>query len=284
MAVEGLQGVRGVRVAWVPLILLTIIVLAAIFAPLLTNFSPNAVALGERLKGPGFISKQGFTHLLGTDQLGRDVLTRLLYGGRTSLIIGGIVLAIGGAVGLVAGVVAGYFRGIVDIVISRAIDSFLGLPLLLLAIVFAMTFGASLTTEVIALSLLLWSRIARVIRGDVLALADSEYVLQARIAGVSSFRIMVRHIVPNVANTFVVLLALNLAWVIVVESSLSFLGAGIPPPTPSWGSMIADGRSYITSAWWLSMFPGLMLALLVLCVNLLGDWLRDGLDPRLNQL
>jgi peptide/nickel transport system permease protein len=193
-------------------------------------------------------------------------------------------LTVGGGIGLVIGILAGYLGGAVDNLLMRLVDAAFTFPAILFALLLAVTMGQGLSTLIIAISLLLWASFARVIRGEVLALKHRDFVALARVRGCSSPRIMLTHILPNVLNTFMVLVTLNIGVVIIAEASLSFLGAGIPPPTPSWGLMISEGRGRIADAWWVSIIPGVAITLLVLSVNLFGDWLRDRMDPRLRQL
>jgi len=216
--------------------------------------------------------------------MGRDLLTRLLYGARISLLVGVLGLLVGGGVGAALGLIAGYAGGRLDAFLMRVTDTTLSFPIILLAILLVVILGSSLLTVVFSVALVLWARFARVIRGEVLSIRERDFVAQARIAGSSSVRIILVHLFPNVLNTLVVLLSLQIGWVIIVEASLSFLGAGVPPPTPTWGSMIAEGRDYIASAWWVSFFPGLAILVTVLAFNLCGDWLRDALDPTMRQL
>jgi peptide/nickel transport system permease protein len=216
--------------------------------------------------------------------LGRDVLSRLFYGARISLIVAGLALVGGGGVGLLAGIVAGYLGGKVDAVLMRAVDIGLTFPAILFALVFAVTMGPGLITITLAISLTLWPRFARVIRGETLSISERDFVALAIVANCSPLHIMWRHIFPNVLNTFMVLLSLNVGYVIILEATLSFLGAGIQPPTPSWGQMVADGKEYIVNAWWVALIPGAALALFVLAFNIFGDWLRDTLDPRLRSV
>ena len=190
----------------------------------------------------------------------------------------------GGLIGLAVGIVAGYLGGRVDSVLMRVVDATLTFPTILIALLLAVSLGAGLRTIVLAITVIIWARFARVVRGEVLGVKARDFVALARVHGCSNFRIMLIHIVPNVMNTFMVLLTLHIGFVIIVEASLSFLGAGIPPPTPSWGQMVADGRSHIASAWWLSVMPGAAIMLVVLAFNMFGDWLRDWLDPRLRQV
>jgi len=256
----------------------------AVFAPLITSHSPIDQSLPDKLLPP--IWEKGGTaeHILGTDIFGRDVLTRLYFGARVSMIVTALALLVGGGVGLVIGIVSGYVGGRVDNLLMRVVDAALAFPTILFALLLAVTMGQGLGTIVIAISLLLWARFARVIRGEVLAVKQRDFIALAKVHGCSPARIMVTHVLPNVLNTFMVLLTLHVGVVIVAEASLSFLGAGVPPPTPSWGLMVAEGRGKISSAWWLSIIPGIAITLVVLAFNLFGDWLRDRLDPKLRQL
>ena len=272
------------RLPWFSIVILAVLLFVAAFAPMLTPHSPYDISLPDRLTPPSWKEGGSPQYLIGTDTLGRDLWTRILFGTRVSLLVGALVLLISGGIGLMLGVIAGYIGGVVSAVIMRIVDSLMALPALLLALVFAITLGPSMNTVILALSVLLWSRFARVIRGETLAIANRDFILQAKVAGCSEPRIMIVHVLPNVLTTFMILLTLNVGWVILAEASLSFLGAGIPPPTPSWGQMVAEGRGYITTAWWICFFPGMALALTVLAFQLFGDWLRDRLDPKLRQL
>jgi peptide/nickel transport system permease protein len=271
----------------VPIVSLSIIIfmlLTAALAEVLTPYSPVDISLPERLRPPFWEVGGSLAHPLGTDPMGRDLLTRLIYGARISLLVGLLGLCLGGGVGAVLGLIAGYAGGRVDAFLMRTTDTALSFPIILFAILLVVILGGSLFTVVLAVALVLWARFARVIRGEALSIRTRDFVALARVAGSSPLRIIVVHLFPNVLNTLVVLLSLQVGWVIIVEASLSFLGAGVPPPTPTWGSMIAEGRDYIASAWWVSFFPGLAILVTVLAFNLFWDWLRDALDPTLRQL
>ena len=228
------------------------------------------------------VTKRGGSkeYFLGTDKVGRDILSRIIYGSRISIIVAGIGIFIGGAIGTVLGITAGYFGGWADAVIMRLVDISLSIPIILLALVLAAALGPSFKTVILVLVVLIWARYARMARGETLAVRTQDFVARSRVAGSSHFRIMLRHIFPNVFNSLVVLATLQVGWVIIAESTLSFLGAGIPRPNPAWGLMVADGRELIITDWWVSFFPGLAIMLTVMSANLLGDWLRDRLDPK----
>ena len=275
---------RGRRVPWIPIGIIVAFVAAAVLAPLVSPGDPYAQSLRNRFKPPVWEERGVWAHPLGTDRLGRDMLTRILYGARVSLAVGALAVLLASAVGATVGLVAGYYGGRVDALLMRITDATLSFPVILLALILAVTVGPSFTNVVIAISVILWARYARVIRGEVLTLMELDFIAQARIAGAGAWRIITRHLAPNTLNTLMVLVTLQVGYVIIVEAALSFLGAGIPPPTPAWGSMIAEGREFVTSAWWVSLLPGLAIMLVVLAFNLLGDWLRDTLDPKLRQL
>jgi peptide/nickel transport system permease protein len=224
------------------------------------------------------------THVLGTDKQGRDVLSRIIHGSRVSIVVAGVAILIGGVIGTVLGIVSGYYGGWIDAVIMRLVDISLSIPIILLALVLVAAVGPSKTVVVTVLVVLLWSRYARMTRGETLAVRVQDFISRARVAGASDVRIMIHHIFPNVINSLIVLATLQVGFVIVLESVLSFLGAGIPKPTPAWGLMVAEGRELIIEAWWVAFFPGLAITLVVLSMNLLGDWLRDRLDPKQRQV
>ena len=273
----------GRRPPWFALFVVAAVLAMSVAPQLLSGHDPNAQSLRARFLPPFWLERGTLQYPLGTDGLGRDILSRLVYGTRISIFVAVLALLVGGVIGGCLGLISGYARGWVDVVLMRLADSMLAFPMILLAFLLAVTVGASLSTVVIAVALVIWARFARVIRGEVLSLRERNFVKLARIAGCGTPRILRVHILPNVFNTIVVLLTLQLGWVIIVESSLSFLGAGIPPPTPAWGSMIAEGRSSLTRAWWVCTMPGIALMLTVLSFNLIGDWLRDVIDPKLRQ-
>lgn len=274
----------GSRRPWLPAgILLVMLVIPALFAGQITAHDPVRGNLADQLMPPVWQSGGTWNYPLGTDVQGRDILTRIIYGARVSLVVSITAVFLGGSLGTALGLVAGYFGGRIDQGISFLVDTFLSIPSILLALTIASAVGPSFATVIIILSIAMWARFARQIRGETLAIRESDFVARAKVAGASSTRIIVRHVLPNVTNTLVVLVTLSVGVAILSEASLSFIGAGIPPPSASWGVMVADGRDQIVTAWWVSFFPGMAILLVVLSLNLLGDWLRDYLDPRLRQ-
>ena len=251
---------------------------------MLAPHNPLKGSLRARLKPPAWAAGGSITYPLGTDKVGRDILSRIIYGARVSLSVSLVAIVVAGSIGTALGLAAGYFGGKIDALIMRMVDISLGLPVILIALVFVAVVGPSFGTVIIVTSFLLWARYARQVRGETLSIRERDFIARARVAGASHFRIMFRYIFPNVINTLTVLATLQIGAIILLESTLSFLGAGIPRPTPTWGSMIADGRELIVVAWWMAMFPGLAIMLTVLSLNLLGDWLRDRLDPKLRNI
>lgn len=273
-----LASLKGAPV--IPLFIIVVFTLSAILADVITFHDAYKVSLPDRLIPPFWQDGGSISHPLGTDPLGRDILTRIIYGTRVSIIIAGAALTIGGGVGTLIGLTAGYYGGKIDTLLMRLADITLAFPLILFAILMVMVIGPSMMNVIVAISLVLWARYARVIRGEVLGLMQRDFIARAKVSGASDWRIMMRHLLPNVMPTLIVLLTLQVGWVIIVEASLSFLGAGIPPPTPAWGSMLADGREYVSTAWWVTTAPGIAIMLVVLAFNLSGDWLRERLDPK----
>jgi len=269
----------------IPALILGVVAFVAIFANVLAPHNPEIGSLTARFKPPFWQTGGSAKYLLGTDQLGRDVLSRLIFGARVSMVVGFTAVIFAGTVGTTLGIVSGYLGGWVDQVIMRITDTWLALPALMFAIFLAAIVGPSMWNIVIILGLVYWTRYARVIRGEVLSLKEREFVRLAIVAGCSKRMIMWRHILPNVINSAIVIGTLMLGVVIITEASLSFLGVGVPPPQAAWGLMLSDGKqSLMVGRWWLSVLPGLCIMLMVLSANLLGDWLRVKLDPQLRQL
>src|ERR1043166_9734896 len=269
----------------IPILILMVLMFTAVFAEFIVPHNPEVGSLSQRFKPPAWIAGGSSAHLLGTDHIGRDVLSRLIFGARVSMIVGFTAVIFAGVLGTALGILSGYFGGWVDQVIMRITDTWLALPALTFAIFLAAIVGPSEWNIVIILGAVYWTRYARVIRGEVLSLKERDFVRLAIVAGCSRWTIMLRHILPNVLNSAVVLGTLMLGVVIVTEASLSFLGVGVPPPKPAWGLMLADGKKGLMAGyWWLTVFPGVCIVLMVLAANLLGDWLRVKLDPQLRQL
>jgi peptide/nickel transport system permease protein len=268
----------------VPLAIVAALLACAVLAPLLSPHSPLEGSLGERLAPPVGMEGAKPGHLLGTDRHGRDTLSRLLHGARISLAVSVVGIALTGALGSFIGLLAGFLGGWVDTLLMRLVDISLSLPGILIAVLLSVVFEPSFTNVIIVIVFLLWPSYARLVRGETLGLKHQEFVALARIAGCSSLTIMFRHIVPNLIPSILVLATLHVGYVIVLEAALSFLGVGIPPPTPSWGVMVADGRGLIEQAWWISILPGIAILVTVLSLNILGDWVRDRLDPKLRQV
>ena len=270
---------------WIPAAIIGVIAFVAVFANVLAPYNPEIGVLGDRFRPPAWQAGGSEAHLLGTDHVGRDVLSRLLFGARVSMVVGFTAVIVAGILGTTLGILSGYLGGWVDQVIMRVTDTWLALPALTFAIFLAAVVGPSEWNIVIILASVYWTRYARVIRGEVLSLRERDFVRLAIVAGCSKKTIMRRHILPNVVNSAVVLGTLMLGIVIVTEAALSFLGVGVPPPKPAWGLMLADGKKGLMAGyWWLTVLPGLCIMFMVLSANLLGDWLRVKLDPQLRQL
>ncbi|MQA82120.1 MAG: ABC transporter permease subunit [Streptosporangiales bacterium] len=260
---------------------LAIVVLCAVFAPLIAPHDPLAQSLADVGRPPAWMSGGDWNHVLGTDQLGRDLLSRVIYGARISMIVGLGTVVLQTVLGVLAGLYAGYFGGWLDSLLMRFADVWLSIPFLVLALAVMAVLGAGLTNTVLVLGLTGWVTYARVVRGEVLSVREREYVLAAESLGERPVRSMVTHVLPNVTGSIIVVATLQVSHMIIIEASLSFLGLGVQPPQPSWGSMIAQGRDYLYNQWWLSTMPGLALLVTTLGINLLGDSLRDVLDPSL---
>ncbi len=265
------------------ILILSAFVFTAIFAGSIAPYSPKEISLSNSFLPPvlfGGIKN----YILGTDLLGRDILSRIVYGARVSLVVAVTSIFFSGVIGCALGIIAGYKGGWIDSVISRTVDVMMGFPTLLVALIIAISLGGSLYIVIFIIVLVYWARYARLARGETLKIREKDYVTLARTAGCSDFVIILKHILPNIFNSILVLATFNVGTSITLEASLSFLGAGVPPPTPSWGNMIADGRGFLVEAWWVTMMPGLVITLVVLSANLFGDWLRDKLDPKLRDL
>jgi len=263
------------------LVVVTAVLATALAAALVTPFDPVEQDIGARLKAPLTRDAGGRVHVLGTDHLGRDILARIVFGARPALLVGFAAVAISGVLGMMAGLLAGYFGGRIDDALMRLADIQLAFPFILLAIAVIGVLGPSLTTIICVIGVSSWVVYARIVRGAALSLREREFVQAAQALGSRDGRILMRHVLPNVFTPWLVVATLDMARVIVIESALSFLGLGVQPPTPTWGGMLADGRVYISTAWWLATFPGLAILITVLGINLFGDGLRDTLDPRL---
>ena len=271
------------RWPYIPAFILIVLVFAAIAAPLISPYDPVKGDLRARSKPP--IGFGGTTeHLFGTDNQGRDIFSRIIHGARVSISFAAITMLLSVALGAVIGAVSGYFGGHIDETLMRLVDLQNALPFILAALVMVGVFGASFTTLLIIIAIFSWGTTARQIRGEILQLKQMDYVALARVAGASSPRIIFQHLLPGVTNTLIVVATLGTGQIILTEATLSFLGVGIPPPKPAWGSMVAFGRNYIDSAWWIAVIPGVAIALVVVSLNFLGDWLRDYFDPRLRQI
>ena len=279
------RAVRSmVQAKWplVALAILVLVIIAAIFGPLLSPLDPNRQDIMTRLADPMTEGRRHVIFLLGTDTLGRDVFSRLLYGARVSLMVGICAILVGGTIGVVAGLVSGYFGGWVDDVIMRLGDIQLAFPFILLAIMFLVILGPGVANIIIVLGIGQWVTYARIVRAQTLSLREKEYVEAARALGDPTILIIFRTILPNIVAPLTVIASFNVASVILSEASLSFLGLGVPPSVPTWGAMLADSRDQLmANKWWLAFYPGMAIVFTVLSFNILGDWLRDFLDPRL---
>lgn len=274
---------RKNRLAVVGGVVVLIVIAVGLLAPWLAPHDPTAANFFRRLQPPAWYEGGSWEYPLGTDHLGRDILSRLIWGTRASLTVGAIVIVFATTVGIFMGLVSGYYGGRVDAVIQRIVDILLAFPYLILAVGLMAVMGPGFANMILALVYKEWVTPCRVVRGEVLAAKGREYVEAARAVGASHSHIMWKELLPNTLSAVIVVATLRVAWVILMEASLSFLGLGVQPPTPAWGSMVASGREYIFQAWWLATFPGLAILVTVLGVNLMGEGLRDALDPRLRE-
>lgn len=263
------------------LIIVLAVILMAVLAPVISPYDPAKTNAVERLKPPAWLEKGSWDHPLGTDNLGRDILSRIIYGSQISLLIGICAVVVAGIIGLVLGLISGYYGGWIDKLIMRTVDAFLAIPNILFMLVVLAVMGPGLITLIFVLGATNWVTYARMVRGEVLSIKERDYVRAARSVGAKDVRIILTHILPNIASSFIVIATLNVATTIILEASLSFLGLGVQPPTVSWGGMLSDGREYLATSWWIATFPGIAITVTVLGIIFLGDWLRDTLDPRM---
>ncbi|MEZ5811025.1 MAG: ABC transporter permease [Rhizobiaceae bacterium] len=272
------------RLPLLPAIVLIVFAFFGIAGQYVMPHDPNAMSLWDAYKPPFWQAEGTLTYPLGTDQMGRDILSRIVGGASISMQVGFVVVVVAGSIGAIMALLAGYLGGWVDVVIMRVVDVFLSMPTMLIAIVLAAVLGPSKNNLILVLIVVGWSGYTRVLRSEVLRIKKGEFINLAIVAGSSKLRIMLVHVLPNMVNTLIVVATLQLGLVIITEATLSFIGVGVPPPDPAWGSMLADGRAYISSAWWLAFWPGLAILLVVMSFNFLGDWLRMRLDPRFRQV
>lgn len=271
--------IKAARLPWLPVGIVATLGICAILAPWIAPSDPGSIDVSSKLLEP---LSPG--HLLGTDALGRDVLSRLIFGARTSAMITLAALIAGAFVGTLLGLVAGYRGGWIGTLIMRSADAVLGFPTILIAMIIAVMLGAGLPSIILAVVATVWGRFARMIRGEVLRIKELDFVTYARVTGLPWMTIVLRHVFPNTVNTLMVIATLQVGQVILLEASLSFLGLGLPVGAPSWGIMVAEGRSMVVSGWWISLFPGVAITSIVLAFNFFGDWLRDSLDPKLRRV
>nr|WP_226280776.1 ABC transporter permease [Cytobacillus oceanisediminis] len=261
-------------------LIVSLVIFVAIFADVLAPHDPASNNLGDMLKPPVWLDGGSQNYILGTDNLGRDILSRIIYGSRVSLLVGVFSVILAGFIGIIIGLISGYYGGVIDNLLMRIVDSFLAIPSILFILVVLAVFDPSILVLIIVTGLTNWVTYARVVRGEVLSIKEREFVKASKSIGTNSLTIMLQHILPNILSSFIVISTLSVATTIVLEASLSFLGLGIQPPDVSWGGMLTDGRNYLATNWWLATFPGIAITITVLGIIFLGDWLRDVLDPR----
>jgi peptide/nickel transport system permease protein len=276
-----LRSLRRSPVGIIGCVIVGFVMVVALFAPLIAPHEPTRLQLGQRFLPPAWLEGGSWTYPLGTDQLGRDMWSRILYGARISVIVGVTASIFSGIIGVGIGLLAGFYGGWVDHFLSRVIDTFLAIPFIVLALAVVTVLNPGLLNLIIVLSVTGWVTYARVVRGEVLAVKERDYVTAARVVGVNEAMIALRHVMPNIFASVIVLTTLNVATTIIAESSLSFLGLGVQPPTITWGTMLAEGREHLATSWWLATFPGIAITVAVLGIIFLGDWLRDVLDPKM---
>lgn len=269
------------KTGMIGLVIVVGVVLMAILAPFLTDHDPAKTDVINRLIPPFWLEGGNTEFLLGTDNLGRDILSRIIYGSRISLLIGVSAVLLAGAIGMALGLIAGYYGKFWDFIIMRTVDSLLAIPNILFMLIILAVMGPSLITLILVLGGTSWVVYARMVRSETLSIKERDYVRSAKAIGAKDFRIIMKYILPNVISSFIVIATLNVATTIILEASLSFLGLGIQPPDVSWGLMLSDGREYIATSWWVATFPGVAITVTVLGVIFLGDWLRDVLDPKI---
>lgn len=274
------RRVRNLKLPWISVFIMLILLVCAGFAPLVAPHDPTEINILDGKLAPG----ENLNYPLGTDILGRDMLSRLIYGARTTVFISLVALGTGALAGTVIGLVAGFREGWFDAITMRAADAALGFPTILVAMVIVVIMGAGIESIILAVLLTVWARFARMIRGDVLSIKGMDYITAAKIAGVSMPMIIWRHVFPNTVNTLMIITSLQVGQVILLEASLSFLGLGLPVGEPAWGIMVSEGKAVILDVWWLSLFPGVAITVVVLAFNYFGDWMRDALDPKLRRL
>ena len=270
----------GARLPWIPIFIIGLMVVLAVFAPLIAPHDPKGQDLLNSRLGP----LENSSYLLGTDFVGRDVLSRVIYGARTSAFVSVVALGAGVAIGTILGLISGYAGRWIDSVIMRFTDAVMGFPSILVAMIIVVIMSAGITSIIIAVAATTWAGLARMVRGEVLSIRDRDYVTLARIAGLSPAAIIWRHVFPNVVNTLMVMTSLLVGQVILLEASLSYLGLGLAPGEPAWGIMVAEGRQVIVASWWIAVFPGIAITIVVMAFNYFGDWLRDVLDPKLRRV
>ena len=271
-------GPRG-RIPWIPLFIMSVLLICTLFAPWLAPHDPIKISMSNARLAPF----EDFNYVLGTDIMGRDMLSRLIHGARTGVFISLVALGAGAFVGTTLGLISGFRGGWIDNLIMRTADAALGFPTILVAMIIVTILGAGIENIILAVALTVWARFSRMIRGDVLSIKELDFVTFAKIAGLSTPMILVRHVFPNTINTLLVITSLQVGQVILLEASLSFLGLGLSPGHPAWGIMVSEGRTVLLQVWWLSLLPGLAITVVVLAFNFFGDWMRDTLDPKLRR-